>query len=157
MKEMYTSLLLVIKDGKILLSRKKRGFGMGKINGIGGKVEPGETIEEGLLRESFEEASIIPIDYEKRAEIIFDEPFKGEQIKVIMNVFVASCIKGEPIESEEVEPMWFSLDTIPYNKMFEDDIIWLPEIIAGKKFKANFKFDKNFKLFEHSLEFVKAL
>ncbi len=37
------TLLFVIKEGQILLIRKKRGLGAGKINGPGGRLEPGET------------------------------------------------------------------------------------------------------------------
>lgn len=39
---MFTNKLLTL----VLLGMKKRGFGAGKWNGFGGKVQPGETIEE---------------------------------------------------------------------------------------------------------------
>jgi len=44
------TLVLVVQPGRVLLGLKKRGFGAGKWNGFGGKVEPGETIEEGARR-----------------------------------------------------------------------------------------------------------
>jgi len=37
---------------------KKRGFGVGKWNGFGGKVENGETVFDGAMRELQEECSI---------------------------------------------------------------------------------------------------
>lgn len=46
--------LLLLKDvaeNKVLLGYKKRGFGEGKWNGFGGKLEPGETVAEAALRE----------------------------------------------------------------------------------------------------------
>lgn len=44
------TLVLVVRPGRVLLGMKKRGFGAGKWNGFGGKVQPGETIEDGARR-----------------------------------------------------------------------------------------------------------
>ena len=45
------TLLFVQERGKLLLGMKKRGFGKGRWNGFGGKVQVGEeTIEEGAIR-----------------------------------------------------------------------------------------------------------
>lgn len=44
------TLVLVVQPGKVLLGMKKRGFGAGKWNGFGGKVNPGETIEDAARR-----------------------------------------------------------------------------------------------------------
>ena len=54
MKKQLT-LVAVLKENNILLGMKKRGFGEGRWNGFGGKVETGETIEEGAKRELKEE------------------------------------------------------------------------------------------------------
>lgn len=53
------TLCMVMKDGKLLLGMKKRGFGMGRWNGFGGKVEAGESIEEAAKREVFEESGLV--------------------------------------------------------------------------------------------------
>lgn len=44
------TLVFVLEGGKILLGLKKRGFGSGWWNGFGGKVNQGETIEDGARR-----------------------------------------------------------------------------------------------------------
>ncbi len=44
------TLLFVLEPGRVLLGLKKRGFGVGRWNGFGGKVEVGESIEEGAIR-----------------------------------------------------------------------------------------------------------
>lgn len=44
-----------MKENQILLAMKKRGFGAGKWNGAGGKINAGETIEEATTREVDEE------------------------------------------------------------------------------------------------------
>ena len=53
-----TTLCLLIKDNKILLPIKKRGFGKGKNNGVGGKLEDGETELEAMIRETKEEIGV---------------------------------------------------------------------------------------------------
>jgi 8-oxo-dGTP diphosphatase len=52
------TLVFVVKDGKILLIRKKRGLGKGKVNGPGGKLDPGEGAVECAVRECQEELGI---------------------------------------------------------------------------------------------------
>lgn len=49
MKKLYT-LAFLRRESEILLGYKKRGFGKGKWNGFGGKVDPGETIEHAAIR-----------------------------------------------------------------------------------------------------------
>lgn len=44
------TLLFVCEPGRVLLGMKKRGFGIGRWNGFGGKVQEGETVEEGAIR-----------------------------------------------------------------------------------------------------------
>ena len=44
------TLVLVCNADKVLLGMKKRGFGEGRWNGFGGKVETGETIPEAAVR-----------------------------------------------------------------------------------------------------------
>lgn len=41
-----SSLVMLRNNGSILLGMKKRGFGKGKWNGFGGKVQNGETMLE---------------------------------------------------------------------------------------------------------------
>ena len=43
-------LVMAMKNNQILLGYKKRGFGKGKWNGFGGKVEKGETPQEAAIR-----------------------------------------------------------------------------------------------------------
>ena len=52
------NLCYLLKENKILLGYKKRGFGKDKWNGLGGKVDPGETIEGSAVRETKEEIGI---------------------------------------------------------------------------------------------------
>jgi len=145
-----TTLCTIQKDGQLLLGMKKRGFGAGKWNGFGGKVKDGESIEEALIRETKEEAGIEIKEIKKVGVIDFYFKKAGEIIEV--NLFYCSEFSGEPEETEEMRPQWFALDKIPYDSMWPDDKFWMPLLLAGKKFKGKFVFDKETKIISHHLE-----
>lgn len=152
-----TTLLIVIKNNKILLAQKKRGFGEGLFNGVGGKKQENETIYEAMLRETKEEIDIVPLDAKLVAIMDFDLYLKGENVTEKMHTYIASDYEGEPTESEEMKPQWFDLDNIPYNNMFQDDILWLPEVLKGNKVRAYFDFDKDMNLISQKCNIVDEL
>ena len=122
-KQLTLVLLYCEKQGKILLAMKKRGFGEGKYNGFGGKVEPGETILEGALREFREECrASVPADkLVRRGVLTF--VFGGSHKVMQVHLFTGSpdAMVGEAQETEEMRPEWFSLDAVPFERMWADD------------------------------------
>lgn len=132
------TLLFVIRDEQILLIRKKRGLGAGKINGPGGKVDPGETPLECAVRECQEELHITPLDPQYGGQHLFQFT-DGYSIHVW--AYRCDAFEGTPTETEEAEPLWFALDEIPYDQMWADDRIWLPLLIEGKPFVGRYVFD----------------
>ncbi len=157
MQKKTLSLLFLRRDDEVLLAMKKRGFGEGRWNGVGGKVEAGETIEAAMVRETEEEISVTPVAYEKVADIRFDEYFKNEPALMHVHVFIATEWTGEPIESDEMAPRWFKIKDIPYSLMWSDDPYWLPEVLEGKKISADFKLDQADNIISHTIEEVKVL
>lgn len=153
---MDLTLLFLIQDNRILLAMKKRGFGEGRFNGVGGKIEPGETIEQALIREAQEEIAITPIEFEKMADVTFDEFYKGKPTILHVNIFIATKWTGTPAESEEMAPKWFLKNEIPYDNMWSSDIYWLPQIIEGKKVKAHLKLDQNDMVQSHKTAIVNS-
>jgi len=139
MKKIQT-VTIFYKYPKVLLGLKKRGFGTGRWNGFGGKVEVGETIEESARRETKEEAGIEVVNLEKVGIIDFE--FENGMPTLEVHFFRAVDYLGEPSESEEMKPKWFSVDEIPYDHMWPDDRYWIPLFLKGKKFKGKFLFDK---------------
>jgi len=119
---------------------KKRGFGAGRWNGFGGKIELGETISEAAERELFEEANIVADNLEEFGILNFK--FVDQTPDLEVHIFRANSFSGELMETEEMRPQWFKIDEIPYDKMWADDIFWLPLLIKGEKFKGEFTFDK---------------
>ena len=96
---LHTTLMILKKDGKILLGLKKRGFGLGKLNGVGGKLEKGETVDECVVRETFEEIGVRVTGMEHMADIVFDDLYyKGVPERNVMHVYVGTKWTGKPVE-----------------------------------------------------------
>ena len=66
-----TTLCFLTKDKKVLLAMKKRGFGNGRWNGVGGKLNAGETIRQAAIREAKEEIGVTVWQMEKVAVLDF--------------------------------------------------------------------------------------
>jgi|AntAceMinimDraft_9_1070365.scaffolds.fasta_scaffold147340_1 8-oxo-dGTP pyrophosphatase MutT (NUDIX family) len=159
-----TSLCILIKEneGQILLAMKKRGFGKGRWNGVGGKPdsEKGDkNVLDSAKRESEEEIGVKIQNPEKVAvvDFLFPEVPKEKEFDQQTHIFLIRKWEGEPRESEEMRPKWFSVEDIPFNQMWSDDRHWLPHILAGKKLKGKFIFDGKDKVVNKTLKFVKKL
>ena len=141
-KALHTTWMILQKDGKILLGMKKRGFGVGKLNGIGGKVEPGETTDEAAVRETFEEIGVKVTKMKLMGEIVFDNLYyHNRPERMMMHCYVATAWEGQPEESDEIKPEWVKMSEVPYNKLWEDDQYWLPAILRGEEIQAHFRFN----------------
>jgi 8-oxo-dGTP diphosphatase len=132
------TLVFVVQGRRLLLIRKKRGLGAGKINGPGGRLHPGETPEACAVREVEEELGIKPIGLEKSGENRFQFT-DGYSIHV--HVYRARDFEGTPVETDEAAPLWVDLDAIPYHEMWEDDRLWLPHVLERRRFSGRFLFD----------------
>lgn len=138
--QIRATLLFVCRDGdEVLLIRKKRGIGAGKINGPGGKIDPGETPAECAVRETREETGIVAADPEKMGELFFQF---ADGLSIHCAVFRSDGHEGEMTETDEAIPFWCAFGDIPYGEMWQDDIHWLPDMLARRrKFEGYFVFD----------------
>ena len=136
------TLVLVKKDNEVLLGMKKRGFGKDKWNGFGGKPEGGESIEDTAKRELLEESGVKALNLNKVGELTFIFPTQSDWNQVV-HVFLVNEWEGNPEETEEMKPQWFSRDNIPYSKMWNDDAHWLPLVLEGKHVEARFTFKED--------------
>ena len=142
------TLVFVVRDGQILLINKKTGLGKGKVNGPGGKVDPGETPEACAIRECQEELDITV----SRLEFCGEHRFQfvdGYSIHVF--VYRTTEFEGVPTESREAKPFWVPINEIPYEKMWEDDQFWLPMVIRGDRFQTRWIFDKD-KMLDYDIQ-----
>ena len=142
-----STLAIMIKNWRIFLWEKKRGFAKWVLNWVWGKLEWNETIEECMIRETKEEIGVDILKQEKIwiLHFFFDDKPEWNQS---VHVFEISEYSWEIIESEEIRPLWFDLEKIPYDKMWDDDIYWLPRVLAWEK-DIEYKFwfdDENWKV-----------
>lgn len=153
-KRKLLTLCLLHQPPRILLGMKKRGFGAGRWNGFGGKVEPGETVEAAARREFLEEAGITVGVLIELGLLEFE--FEGNPEILQVHVFGACDYTGVIIESDEMKPEWFDVSDIPFDKMWPDDIFWFPHFIAGRKFTGRFLFGADEKMLSHEVNVVDA-
>ena len=134
------TLCVIVQDGRVLLGMKKRGLGVGRWNGFGGKVDEGESIEEAAIRELREEVQLVASNLSKRGIIEFE--FENDEKILEVHIFDVGKIDGEAQETEEMKPQWFDTDKIPFESMWPDDEHWMPYFLSGKKFRGKVLFDR---------------
>lgn len=134
-----TAVLTFIRvGGRVLLILKKRGLGQGKFNAPGGRLEPGETPEQAAVRETREEVGLTPLNLAAagRLDFAFTDGYS-----LRCHVFTADAFEGELTETDEAAPFWCDEDEIPYGRMWSDDRLWIPLMLEGRGFEAQFVFD----------------
>ncbi|PKK89788.1 MAG: hypothetical protein CVV64_12765 [Candidatus Wallbacteria bacterium HGW-Wallbacteria-1] len=147
------TLCFLLHNEKVLLGLKKSGFGKGNWLGIGGKVEPDETIEQAAIREMEEEICVTPENFNKVATLNFyfpqaDNPARWNQ-QVI--VFIVNEWHGEITETDEIKPKWFPANEIPFESMWDDAQYWLPAVLDDKQLKAEFLFNQDLEVIEKTI------
>jgi 8-oxo-dGTP diphosphatase len=145
------TLCFLLKDEKVLLGHKKTGFGKGYIVGIGGGVDDGEIPIEAAIREVEEEVFITPSDLHFVGVLDFYFPYVDNPRSWNQRVFVyrSSTWTGNATESEEIKPEWYSVNELPFDKMWDDANYWLNDILADNEIWAQFTLDKNVKVENH--------
>lgn len=118
---------------EVLLGLKRTGFGTGKIVGIGGHVEAGESDAEAVVREVWEEAGVVvrQEDLADAGVIEFLFPTRPEW-NMYCRLFTTRRWEGEPAESPEITPEWFDTGALPLDLMWQDAEHWLPAALAGE-------------------------
>lgn len=132
------TLLFLVEPGRVFLIEKKRGLGAGKVNGPGGRLEPGETFAAAAVRETREETGLTPLDPVHAGHLWFEF---ADGYRLECAVFRATRHEGEPVETPEARPFWCAPDAIPYDRMWEDDRHWLPQVLSGRRVGGWFRFD----------------
>lgn len=134
----HVTLCFLLRNGAdgeyVLLRTKKTGFGRGKVVGVGGHVELGETASEAACREVMEEINVVvhANDLVPAGTVDFVFPARPDW-NMATTVFLTRAWEGEPSESEEIAPAWFPVERLPVERMWADAEHWLPAMISGQR------------------------
>lgn len=132
------TLVYVLRGPSVLLIKKLRGHGCGKVNAPGGKLEPGESVRACAVRELQEEVGIRARDVQYCATLKFLDEETGFSLEGI--VFLVSQFEGTPQGTKEADPFWCLRNSLPYEQMWEDDRYWLPHVLEGRRVSGEFVF-----------------
>ncbi len=135
--EIRATLMFIRVKDEVLLIEKQRGIGAGKVNGPGGKIDPGETPLQCAIRETQEELCVTATGVKKMGELFFA---MSDIPDIHCHVFLANGYEGTPTSTPEAIPLWTKVTEIPYERMWEDDQYWLGEVLAGQTFCGRFVF-----------------
>ncbi|MFA4871886.1 MAG: 8-oxo-dGTP diphosphatase [Patescibacteria group bacterium] len=153
MLQKILTLCLIRNGDQVLLGMKKRGFGAGRWNGFGGKLQEGESIEEATKREVLEECGLTVKAMELVGVFDFEFALKPEWNQTV-HLFRGDEFEGELAESEEMKPQWFHKNEIPLDSMWPDDRHWFPHFLADQKFKGRFLFGEGDAVLEYNLDLI---
>ena len=151
-KQLNTTLALIMNRDNVLMGQKKRGFAQGTFNGIGGKQDPGETIEQAMIRETQEEIGVTPTNPTLVGNIDFENiNYKGEHVNINLSVYICDGYKGEIQETDEMIPYWFDKNHLPYEQMLPDDVLWFPMVFENGFIKGKITYDDNMNRIDYKI------
>jgi len=136
------TLCYVRAEGKTLMllrNKKENDIHEGKWNGLGGKMNAGETPEECVTREVFEESGLDIREPRLRGIITFPA-FDGEDDWYVF-LFTAGKFEGELIDSPEGELAWIDNDKLEDLNLWEGDKVFLQWLDDERVFSAKFVYD----------------
>ncbi len=124
----------------LMMHRNKRANDIhkGKWNGLGGKLNPGESPEQCVVREVREECGL-QIRHPRYHGLLMFADFKGEDWFVW--VFSATEFEGELKENGEGTLAWIPDAELPRLPLWPSDLIFLPWLESDKIFSARFQYD----------------
>ncbi|HEX2869439.1 MAG TPA: 8-oxo-dGTP diphosphatase [Ignavibacteriales bacterium] len=130
--------------------KKQNDMHEGKWNGLGGKLETGETPEECVIREVLEESGFKIVSPRLHGFITFPL-FDGVDDWYVF-VYSADKFEGEMIDSDEGVLKWIPNDELFDLNLWEGDKTFIGWMLEGKFFSAKFEY-KDGRLKDYSVVF----
>lgn len=133
------TLCYVRRAGKTLMVhriKKANDMHQGKWNGLGGKLEPGETPEECAIREIYEESGLIVKNLVFKGMITFPGFANDEDWYTF--IFVVDDFAGQLIDSPEGNLEWIDRDKLFQLNLWDGDRVFLNWLDRPGFFSAKF-------------------
>lgn len=121
-----------------IVLKKDQDMHAGKWNGLGGKVEPGETPDECAIREVQEESGLIVDTPILRGVITFPQ-FDGQNDWYVF-VYRFDNFSGDLIDSPEGNLAWLSYAELEKLPLWEGDRIFMQWLKEEAFFSAKFEY-----------------
>ena len=119
---------LIWKDNKFMICQRPVYKARGLLwEFVGGKVEPGETKEQALIRECKEELNVLLSVGDVFMDVIHEYP----DLTVHLTLFNASIAKGEPQRLEHNDIQWILPSEILNYEFCPADEVILSKIMAN--------------------------
>ena len=138
------TLCYIKKNNKTLMLhrvKKENDMHKNKWNGLGGKLIPGESPEECVIREIKEESGLNIKTPSLKGIITFPKFDNIEDWLVF--VFTANQFSGDLIDSDEGNLKWIDDSDLLNLNMWEGDRIFIPWLSKNKLFSAKFYYSNN--------------
>ena len=137
----FATLCYIRRDGQTLMlhrNKKPNDMHQGKWNGLGGKLESGETPEECAVREIWEESGLRARDPQLKGFITFPD-FTGDDDWYTF-LFVIEDFEGALIESPEGDLAWIDDEKVLELPLWAGDRIFIPWLDEAGFFSAQFEY-----------------
>lgn len=135
------TLCYVRQNGKTLMIhrvKKKNDMHQGKWNGLGGKLEAGETPEECAIREIYEESGLRARNIELKGLLTF--PGFANEEDWYAFVFTVHDFEGELIDSPEGYLSWIDDNKLAELELWDGDRVFLKWLDNPGFFSAKFNY-----------------
>jgi 8-oxo-dGTP diphosphatase len=152
-KTVAATLCYLRSGGKTLMVHRNKKPGdahKGKWNGLGGKMEPGESPDECVLREMREESGLTLLDPKLRGVLTFPAFRDGEDWLVF--VYTATKYEGVQGDCPEGTLEWVDDARLKDLPLWEGDRIFLPWLEGDRFFSGKFVY-KGGRLASHDAAF----
>lgn len=137
---------------QLLLGLKKRGFGAGRYNGFGGKLQHNETTHQAAKRELHEECGLLTQHLDDIGVIVQRFVDRPDKLPLVIHVMQCRQWEGDVVESDEMAPVWVEESEVPYERMWADDRYWYGYVFRGQSFVADYVMEGMERVVDGSVE-----
>lgn len=150
---MKLATLCYVENREKTLMMHRTGEGKdGKWNALGGKIESGETPEEGIIREVFEESGLEIDKLVLKGLITYPSEYQGESWYVF--IFQTSFFNGTlKTQTKEGSLHWIDKSNILELDLWDGDKLLIEWLKTNKFFSGKIVYDKNQKVVSSSVNF----